>query len=474
MDNDPKEHFDSHEFLVLVAHYEQVVSGNGSAYFETEEIDQILDYYISRCQYMKALKGCDYAIEKFPFSYDFLSTKAEILICLDQLEEAIDLLKYQLSLGNASSVVFCLFGDAYLSNESYKLALTYYKKALDMSFCESERSEIYYDIAFVYQSMEQYSLSIKYLIKAIRADYTYTDAINELGVSIEITQEYEQGVQLFEEIINNNPYCEAAWYYLGLIYKSQDKFKEAANAIEYATIIDPKSDLAWSAYADILFELGQFQEALDVYQKLEAEGDASDELYKRIGLCYYQMENIGKAKTYYNKGIKHCVAEEFTDELWYLLGEAFEAEDNYVSAKKCYATALAKYDSEIYWAALAFVEQELGNYDQALKYYSNSVEGDPYNEALWEAYAHCMIEFGEIEKSIDLLESGLVIMPKSANLRYLLSGCMFKGGISQQGNTELQKALNMNYQEHQTMFEYFPELQGNKEIINLIEQFKSK
>ena len=78
----------------------------------------------------------------------------------------------------------------------------------------------------------------------------------------------------------------------------------------------------------------------------------------------------------------------------------------------------------------------------------------------------------DFEKAVEVLESGLVIMPKSANLRYLLGGAMIKGGSNQQGNVELEKALTMNYQEHETIFEYFPELRKNHSILKLIEQYK--
>jgi tetratricopeptide (TPR) repeat protein len=460
------------EFLLTVARFEETLAGNISVYFEGNEVEEIIDYYINKTQFLKAIYACDYAIEKFPFSHEFYSIKAEVFIYLEKVDEAIVILEYQISMGNADHSVFSLFGDAYLLKEEYNIALKYYKKAMDCVFEENEKEDTYFDIAFVYQSMEQYTLAIKYLLKTIRINPKHPEAVNELGICIDLSEEFQRGLVCFEEIINLHPYCDAAWFFLGHCYAALGRNEKAANAYEYAVIINEKNELAQFALADILFELGKYQDSLEIFQMLEREGDQSDGIYKKIGLCYYHLEEISEAKAYYNKGIKTCISDEFSDELWYLLGEAFEAEDNYESAKKCYETALDKYNSEIYWAALAYVEQELGNYETALKYYENAIEGDPYNEALWEAYAYCLMDNEDFEKAVEVLESGLVIMPKSANLRYLLGGAMIKGGSNQQGNVELEKALTMNYQEHETIFEYFPELRKNHSILKLIEQYK--
>ena len=121
---------------------------------------------------------------------------------------------------------------------------------------------------------------------------------------------------------------------------------------------------------------------------------------------------------------------------------------------------------------MAYVEQSLGNYEKALNYYESAIEKDPYNDSLWEAYAYCLMDNEDYQKAIEVLESGLVIMPKSANLRYLLGGAMIKKGSNQQGNVELEKAFTMNYQEHETIFEYFPDLRKNNSILKLIEQYK--
>lgn len=459
-------------FLLLVARFEETLAGSISAYFEGNQVEEIIDYYINKAQYLKALYACDYAIEKFPFSPEFNTIKAEVYIYLEKVDEAIDILKYQLSIGNADHSLFSLFGDAYLLKEEYNMALTYYKKSLEAVYEEKEKEDIYFDIAFVYQSMEQYTLAIKYLLKTIRINPKHPDAVLELGICIDLSEEFQRGLVYFEEIINIHPYCDVAWYFLGNCYTALKREQKAANAYEYAVIINDKNEMAQMAWADTLFNLDKYADALDIFQKLEKEGDESDAIYKKIGLCHYHLENIQQAKAYYNKGIKTCISDQFADELWYLLGEAFEAEDNFESAKKCYQTALDKYNSEIYWAALAYAEQSLGNYEKALNYYESAIEKDPYNDSLWEAYAYCLMDNEDYQKAIEVLESGLVIMPKSANLRYLLGGAMIKKGSNQQGNVELEKAFTMNYQEHETIFEYFPDLRKNNSILKLIEQYK--
>ncbi len=184
------------------------------------------------------------------------------------------------------------------------MALKYYKKAMDSVFEENEKEDIYFDIAFVYQSMEQYTLAIKYLLKTIRINPKHPDAVNELGICIDLSEEFQRGLVCFEEIINLHPYCDAAWFFLGHCYAALNRNEKAANAYEYAVIINEKNDMAQLALADILFELGKYQDSLEIFQMLEREGDQSDGIYKKIGLCYYHLEEISEAKPIITKVLR--------------------------------------------------------------------------------------------------------------------------------------------------------------------------
>ena len=56
--------------------------------------------------------------------------------------------------------------------------------------------------------------------------------------------------------------------------------------------------------ANDLYKNEKFEEAIQLYQKIETEGFISSELYYKLGNSYYKLNNVGPSIYYYEKSLK--------------------------------------------------------------------------------------------------------------------------------------------------------------------------
>ena len=55
----------------LIKKFEELLATNSRGFFDTDEFDILIDYYLTANQYQKALKAVDFALEQYPYSIDF-------------------------------------------------------------------------------------------------------------------------------------------------------------------------------------------------------------------------------------------------------------------------------------------------------------------------------------------------------------------------------------------------------------------
>ena len=62
--------FESEEFLLLLQKYEKMLESKDSVFFDVEEYEQIIDFYLDEFQYEKAKKAAEMASVQHPTSVE--------------------------------------------------------------------------------------------------------------------------------------------------------------------------------------------------------------------------------------------------------------------------------------------------------------------------------------------------------------------------------------------------------------------
>ena len=83
----------------LIDRYEEMLRGTVSCYFDTDEIDEISDYYESKGQLSKALHAIKFGLNLHPDNVDLKLKEARYMLYLDRADEAKRIMKAQASRG---------------------------------------------------------------------------------------------------------------------------------------------------------------------------------------------------------------------------------------------------------------------------------------------------------------------------------------------------------------------------------------
>ena len=76
------------------------------------------------------------------------------------------------------------------------------------------------------------------------------------------------------------------------------------------------------------------------------------------------------------------------------------------------------------------------------------------------------------KKVLVQLAEGIKHHPQNAELHYRISACLMSIGQKQEALSFLKKALKLNYDKHNELFDYLPDLKENTSITDLIEAYK--
>ncbi len=76
-------------------------------------------------------------------------------------------------------------------------------------------------------------------------------ALYELAHCLDLLGQLESHLGFYNKLIDRDPYSHHAWYNLGIAYSKLERYEEAVQAYEYATLV--KED-----FASAFFNLGQF------------------------------------------------------------------------------------------------------------------------------------------------------------------------------------------------------------------------
>ncbi|MFW5975108.1 MAG: tetratricopeptide repeat protein, partial [Bacteroidota bacterium] len=214
--------------------FEQMLQKNDSYFYDVEDFENLIDYYISRSNKKLTEMAIREALEQHPNHNGFILKKAQYYISIDKYDEALTLLNQLEKIDPYNIEIFFIKGGLYSQLNKFNKAIEQYKKALN----EENAAEVYTNIAYEYENMGKYKKAIDYLKEALHSDPEDYGLLYELSFCYEITGEMQQGIRFFKQFINENPFSKEAWYNIGMLYSAAGEYENAIEAYDYSLAID--------------------------------------------------------------------------------------------------------------------------------------------------------------------------------------------------------------------------------------------
>lgn len=112
-----------------------------------------------------------------------------------------------------------------------------------------------------------------------------------LGIDASNSQDYEKAVKYYEKAVKEDYYFPFAWDNIGLCYRKLGNYEKALEAYETSLKIDPTGKMPLQNIPVTYQYLKQYQKAIDAYKRLQEIYPEDPEVDYGIGLIYFEHLN---------------------------------------------------------------------------------------------------------------------------------------------------------------------------------------
>ena len=455
------------DFEKSLKRFEEMISSDSPQFFDADELEEIIDYYMQWFNLELAKKAIDYATEQYPVNSSLKIKKVQYLSSQHNTREALLLLNEIEEVESSNSELYMTRGFIYSQIGLSEQAIENFKSALPLA---EFKDEVYVAIGVEFLNDEKAEDALYYLKKAIKLNSENEVALNELSLCFELTGKSEEAISFYETYIDSSPYNYYAWFNLGISYNRLGLYEKAVDAYDYAIAIKDNFSSAYFNKANSLAQQDKYIEAIAVYRETFKHEEPDANTYYYIGECYENLTQYDDALVNYNRAIKLDPA--YAD-AWLGVGIVLDYQ-NRITESIHYIKKAIEINPHMpeYWYVFAEVQHKLGFLEEAAAAYLRVIELG-YNEFdVYIDYAKLLYD-GEYYKDCEkILAEGITKFPDTPELIYRMSGLQMELGRKQDGMVFLENALQLDYSKHTELLEYLPILETDTAVMQLIQSFK--
>jgi len=457
-----------HKALIkLVKFYEEQHKKRDLSFFDADDLNQIIDYYISRKEIGKALKCTGKALELFSNDSRLIIKGVRLYIDSFDYETAFDVLeKSELSM-RTNPDFWIIYAEACAAEGDYDAAIDYLKTAIEYS--SSSVSVIHFKLAQAFAELQDNEHAFNYYRKALREQPENQEFLLHFADFCENTKWENELILFFERLVNKEPYSHILWNNLAILYHYFEQNEEAFRAIDISLALKEDNAETHFLLADFKSENRDYHEAVTSYLTAIKYGKSDLIVYLQLGLTCIQIGEYDDADHFLRKGIELDPADS---QCWYALGLCYASRELYKTAIPFYekAISLFEYDDR-FWHELAISYSCIENFAKATTSFQQAIDINPFNTDAVIDYCLFLHDHHKTEDAIYQALEALGISEDIDQIQYLLAGLYFGSGESDIAKKHLKEALLTNPSNTEYFFEFFPELKENPSVCSLVNQF---
>jgi len=419
----------------LAKKFEEMIENNEELYFDTDELEDIIIYYLELGDISYAEIAVNYATKLHPNSVDIKIKKLEVLLELENYPEARRIIEEfrDTAIEDTDYLVCC--AKYYSSLGNPRKSITYCEKALELG---EEQNFLHNFIADEYVNLDDPFLALKHYKEALNFDPYDDYALENIMSCFNRLKKRNEAVQFLNGYLDQFPFSETAWFEYGQFYFNRKNYAEAIKGFDYLLAINSNAVGVYSNKAACYEALKEYDKAIEVYEEMLEKEYTKAFTYYKIGLCYKFQNKLLDAMNAFQKSLRE-------DPQFYLsmMEQSYIYEE--LGSKK-EALYFAKEAAQLngsnvdYQKRLAFLYVDSGNFEESLVCMKKLVEAEPGSFYNWYIYIEVTMLIGEYEDAVTLLKTALR-KHKRAELYYQMSNAYHHLGDDSKSVKALQKAL---------------------------------
>ncbi len=453
----------------LLRQFENLTNGKGSSFIEEESFEKIIEHFQGKEDMTKAMEAARLGCDQFPYSALLLIKKADILLSSRRYKDALEVLEQASLLDSRDINLYILQTDAYLALDQAAKAATILEHAISL-FVGQERIELLFELADVYDDYEEFDKVFDCLKMVLTDEPNNEEALYKICFWTDFTGRNEESIRLHQQIIDDFPYNELAWFNLAAAFQGLKLYEKAVDAYQYAITIDEKFDYAYRNMGDAFIRLRKYKEAVEVLERVIELAKPESVIYEAIGHCYDRMKNYAQARFYYRKA-SHLQDED--SKLFYKIACTYFNEGQWASCIKQLENALKiKRDQPEFNLLMGECKMQLQFHREAVQYFSNVIRIRPRNSGGWEAFLRCLYKAGLFEEALEKVKIAYEMTHQKPVFLYYKTAILFGMNRSKEGILHLEEALQRAPKLLKKYVELNPAILQNQLVVDVIARFK--
>lgn len=451
----------------IVSEYEQMAKNGDITIFDPDAFEALIAHYEKENLPAKLSEVIQLAVERFPYQANFHLSHASHLLAIGAYPQA----------KNALAQAEVLAPDNWEVNFRKAEILVVDRKAdeaLDLLHAiiheqsEANLAMVYLLQGIIYQEKQDFKNMFVSLKKSLQDDPTNEHSLHLFWLAVEITRQHEESIVMHKWILDEDPYSALAWSNLGHAYSCLNQWKQAAEAFEYAFIIDKDFEFAYRDCATAHMNYGNYVKALDCLSEGTHCMERDEDLLSQLGLCHLELENFEAARVNLLDALSINPASA---EVHFQLGRMKMMQEEWESAL-LYLKRAAEIDVDEaeYLVCIAKIYQALADFPAALSYYREACQVDHHNLEIQFEYISFLKDAFSEKQALDYLTDIREDFP-GQKIDYYSIGLLLNTNAREAGLFKLSEVLRQNFGEHKVLLDKFPELAQDIDVQSLIKSF---
>lgn len=458
------------EILQKVVQFEDMISEKSFTFFDVEDYENIIDYYIDLEMHEKVNAALDFGLNQFPNDLTLSLIKVEVLNSKQLVDDSYMLLKSLKQFYPNNIEVLYNLGKIYAITDQIQTAKNYFENAFDLIRVNDSYNDLLSDIAYEFLQIGQNLQAIHVMKRIVEIKPEDESTMMELGIAFHESSLIDEAIIYFTEIIDSNPYSHIAWFNLGTLHNVKEDWKEALFAFDMCLVINEKFTAAHYGKANSYIQEKEYQNAIDTFNESFNFDHPNSYAYCCLGECYEKIGDFKKALIFYEKSLE---IDDSQSDAWLGIGVVRDLNNQTLDALKFIEKAInLDPENPEYWYIFAEFLSKLGKITEAEDAFKKVVELDPGNIDAWIDYSNFLFENTSKTRAIKEVERAIITNKGDQDLKLRLIAMQIASGKIADAKSKLidfQKNENSSIQK---LFEIYPEIKNIPEIIDVIKKEK--
>ena len=413
----------------LIDRYEEMLRGTVSCYFDTDEIDEISDYYESKGQLSKALHAIEFGLNLHPDNVDLKLKEARYMLYLDRADEAKRIMSELADYSLDATLIRAelLFIDGYMSDGHALL--------LAMLDNDDIREDFCFDAVDIYTDYDCFDELVEFVEKAGKVLPDSRELFREMAAICEERSEYERSVIIYNKLIDKDPYSLQDWFSLAKVEALLKHYDKAVEACDFALAVKENEESIISFKGYCYYDSGQYEKAGKVLPD-------SRELFREMAAICEERSEYERSVIIYNKLIDK---DPYSLQDWFSLAKVEALLKHYDKAVEACDFALAvKENEESIISFKGYCYYDSGQYEKAIEQFLEYESITKEKSVAYELIGECYVKLDDNNNALKFFHKALDIEPSNSNICYQLATCYYELGDIQKAVVYLRDTLSLD------------------------------